>query len=158
MSATNAPGIKRIGHAVLYVSDLARSRAWYEEVLGMEAVVAPADFPGAFLSFGASDHDIALFQAGDGRRLGDQGFNHIALEIEGGLAALKVFRDRFREKQVTITGTVDHGISYGLYFLDPDGHQLELFCERARPEADRLAAFRAVGVKSTPVDLDSLTA
>ncbi len=123
----------------------------------METVIAPQGVPGAFLSFGASDHDIALFQARDVQRLGEQDLNHIALEIDGDPEALRAFRNHFLERGVTITGTVDHGISYGLYFLDPDGHQLEVFCERRRPEADRIASFRAVGVKSDPIDLDNLT-
>ena len=149
-------GIKRIGHAVLNVSDVERSRTWYETVLGMETVIPTGAFPGCFLSFGRSDHDIALFPVADGRELGEHDFNHIALEVEGGVAALRALRQRLVDQGVTITGTVDHGISYGVYFLDPDGHQLEIFCERERPEANRLEALRAVGVMATPIDLETV--
>ena len=43
------------------------------------------------------------------------------------------------------------------YFLDPDGHQLEAFMQRTPAEADQHEAFRTVGVKATPIDLDSIT-
>ena len=61
------PKIGRIGHAVLYVSDLEASSRWYRDVLGMVPVIRGETFPMAFFSFGKSDHDIALLQVSDGR-------------------------------------------------------------------------------------------
>ena len=29
-----------------------------------------------------------------------------------------------------INEVLDHGVSTGIYFFDPDGHQLEVFCQR----------------------------
>lgn len=48
--------IKEIGHAVLHVSDVDASSAWYYDLLGMEVVLAPPEFPARFLSFGRKDH------------------------------------------------------------------------------------------------------
>ena len=53
------PGIKGIGHAVLNVENLARSRAFYVDLLGMQVVTEAGAFPGCFLSFGTRDHDLA---------------------------------------------------------------------------------------------------
>jgi len=148
--------IKEIGHAVLHVSDVAASSDWYCDILGMEVVIEPASFPARFLSFGRKDHDIALFQSADIAGHGGREYNHLAFEIDGSLEDLKRFRRRLVDKDVTITGTVDHGISYGIYFLDPDGHQLEVFQQRTGPGEDPKAAFRDFGVMATPIDLEAI--
>lgn len=147
--------IKEIGHAVLHVSDVAASSDWYCDILGMEVVIASQDFPARFLSFGRKDHDLALFQAADAAAHGGREYNHLAFEIDGTLEDLKRFRRGLVDKGVTITGTVDHGISYGIYFLDPDGHQLEVFQQRTAPDDDAKAVFRGVGVMATPIDLET---
>jgi catechol-2,3-dioxygenase len=149
--------IKGIGHAVLYVSDPEASAAWYGDILGMERVIDSSRIPAIFLSFGWRDHDLALFQAPPGQSLGQQDINHLALELDTDLEGFKAFRRRLVDRGVTITGTVDHGVSYGIYFLDPDGHQLEAFMQRTPAEADQHEAFRTAGVKATPIDLDSIT-
>ncbi len=148
------PKIKEIAHAVINVSDLERSTRWYCDVLGMEVVVPASRFPGCFLSFGQRDHDIALFQS-NGSIPGGVEYNHLAFELDGDLKELKQFRQGLVQKGVTITGTVDHGISYGVYFLDPDGHQLEVFYPvPTRKEAKQ--NFKDIGPVSKPVDLDLL--
>lgn len=149
--------IREIGHAVLHVSDVAASSDWYCDILGMEVVIEASGFPARFLSFGRKDHDLALFQAGDVAAHGGREYNHLAFEIDGTLEDLKRFRRQLVEKGVTITGTVDHGISYGIYFLDPDGHQLEVFQQRTASDEDAKAAFRNVGVMATPIDIETIT-
>ena len=56
------PRIKELAHTVIYVSDLTTSRDWYCKHLGMTVVVDSPERKGSFLSFGESDHDIALFE------------------------------------------------------------------------------------------------
>jgi catechol 2,3-dioxygenase len=150
------PKIKEIGHAVLHVSDVGASSDWYCDVFGMEVVVESAAIPGHFLSFGRKDHDIGLFQKADNAESGGREYNHLAFEIDGTLEDLKRFREGLVDKGVTITGTVDHGISYGIYFLDPDGHQLEVFQQRTGPDEDPKAVFRQVGAMGTPIDLERI--
>ena len=146
--------IREIGHLILYVSDLDRSRAWYRDVLGMELVADAEILSGCFLSFGTRDHDIALIQ--DEVATATKTVHHIALRFDGDLDGLKAFHRRLLAKGVTVERTVDHGISYGVYFLDPDGHRLEVFLEQKRPEATRVEALRAVGAKSDRIDLQAL--
>ena len=150
--------IKHIAHAVLHVSDVSACSDWYCDVLGMEIVVESPHFPARFLSFGRKDHDIALFQTADIAEHSGREYNHLAFEIDGTFEDLKRFRRRLVDKGVTITGTVDHGISYGIYFLDPDGHQLEVFQQRTHADEDPKAVFRDVGVMATPIDLESIEA
>jgi catechol-2,3-dioxygenase len=148
--------IKEIGHAVLHVSDVDASTEWYCDLLGMEVVLGSSQFNANFLSFGRKDHDLALFHSADIAGHGGREYNHLAFELDGDLEDLKAFRRSLVDRDVTITGTVDHGISYGIYFLDPDGHQLEVFQQRTSPDDDALAAFKAVGAKATPIDLDAM--
>ena len=147
--------IAKIGHAVLHVSDLAASKQWYQDILGMEVVIEGEDFRGCFLSFGERDHDIALFEAPD---VPKQEFHHLAFEFDGDLDGFKGMHRHLLEGGVEITGTVDHGISYGIYFLDPDGHQLEVFFQRTAAEEDDRAAFRRSGILVTPIDIQTLPA
>lgn len=148
--------IKEIGHTVVYVSDLATSRSWYQDVLGMEVVVDSPERKGCFLSFGTRDHDIALFE--NPIASGAETINHIALKFDGNIEELAAFRQGLLDKGVQVERTVDHGISYGIYFLDPDGHCWEVFLERERSEASRLDAMRATGAMADPVDLETVDA
>ena len=148
--------IKEIGHAVLYVSDPVLSAQWYRDVLGMELVIESTQIPACFLSFGRRDHDLALFKKSSGRGFGEREYNHLAFELDGDIEDFKKFHRRLTDKGVTITATVDHGISYGVYFLDPDDHQLEVFHQRTGPGVDPKAVFRDVGVMATPIELEAI--
>ncbi len=123
------PKIRRIAHVVLYVADPEASAAWYEDVLGMKIVTRVADGPykgGLFLSFGESDHDIALFRAQPGASRGRE-FEHIGLELDSSsIDDLRRVYARFRAKNVKVQEILDHGVSVGIYFFDPDGHMLEV--------------------------------
>ena len=93
------PRINKVAHVVLNVSDVARSKVFYRDVVGMEIVSdRPDQGPAAFLSFGTQHHDIALFQAPPGSKRGELGLVHVALQLEGGLAELK---EKIRRKLLT---------------------------------------------------------
>ena len=50
----------------------------------------------------------------------------------------RIYR-KLGDKNVAIAGLGDHGISMGVYFLDPDGNEVEVFYELPRdqwPETD----------------------
>ena len=123
------PKIRRIAHVVLYVADPEASAAWYQDVLGMKIVTRIADGPckgGLFLSFGESDHDIALFRSQPGASKGRE-FEHIGLELDSSsIDDLRRVYARFRAKNVKVQEILNHGVSVGIYFFDPDGHMLEV--------------------------------
>jgi len=84
-------GVTRLNHAVLYVSDLERSVAFYRDVLGFERVpMTPDGFSGAaFLraSDSTNDHDLGLFEVGTDARpsaagRGAVGLYHLAWEVD----------------------------------------------------------------------------
>ncbi|MDQ1688615.1 MAG: hypothetical protein QOK42_1590 [Frankiaceae bacterium] len=125
--------ITRLNHAVLYVSDLERSVAFYREVLGFERVeMTPEGFAGAaFLRAGDStnDHDLGLFEVGAaaspslaGR--GAVGLYHLAWEVDT-LEALEQVADRLSAAGALV-GASDHGTTKSLYGKDPDGLEFEV--------------------------------
>ena len=148
--------IKKLGHVVLYVRDAMASADWYADVLGMDIVNRSDSIPAAFLSFNERDHDLALFGIGDRRKLGGYDLNHVSFEIDGTLDDFKTFHGKLQERGVRISGVVDHGISYGIYFFDPDGHQLEVFYQRIQPDSAAKVAFASGPVQATPIQLNDL--
>ncbi len=132
------PRIKRVAHVVLYVKDPEASARWYCAVLGMRISARVAEGPyrgGIFLSFGEHDHDLALFAATESGPRGKE-FEHIGLEVDcaGNIDALRRLYAVLLEHDVRINEVLDHGVSIGIYFFDPDGHQLEVFCQLIPPE------------------------
>jgi len=116
------------------VRDPEASARWYGEVLGMKVSARVADGPyqgGIFLSFGEYDHDIALFPASDTAPRGKE-FEHIGLQVDcdNDIDGLRRLYGWLIRKNVKIHEVLDHGVSTGVYFFDPDGHQLEVFCQR----------------------------
>lgn len=124
--------ITRLNHAVLFVSDVARSVAFYTEVLGFRVVpVAPDGFDAAFLQAPGStnDHDLGLFGVGADARpsqagRGTVGLYHLAWEVDT-LAALEGL-ERALADAGALTGASDHGTTKSLYGHDPDGLEFEL--------------------------------
>ncbi|MDX1401958.1 MAG: VOC family protein, partial [Kiloniellales bacterium] len=146
------PKMRKLGHVVLFVRDPVASGEWYRDILGMDVVVQGGQFPAVFLSVKDRDHDLALFESPQGRKLGYQDLEHISFEIEGGLDEWKRFNQLLAEKGVEVVACVDHGISYGVYFLDPDGHHVEVFCQRHADDALSKKEFARIGAIAVPVN------
>ena len=121
----------KIGHVVLKVRDLSEAEAFYTHVLGFE-VVTRFDRPrGVFLSLGVQHHDLALFEvsAAAADPADDQvGLHHVALQVES-FDALKEAHADLMRLGVRILRAVDHGTTNSIYFRDPAGNKLELYCD-----------------------------
>ena len=133
--------INKVGHVVLEVRDVEVSAKFFSEALGMELVRFEREWvrPMAFLSFGTQHHDIAMVKARDDAERGDLGLNHVAFQIDGGEAELEALRQKLVDYGVGIERFDDHGWTKGVYFFDPDGNRLEIFCEMLEPEEGRNA-------------------
>ena len=127
--------VKKVGHVVFNVRDPEASARWYKKVLGM--IETARGEGGIFLSFGEQDHDIALFAAPAGAVPSKLGLQHVGLEIEGGIEELRGLHARLLANDVAITEIADHGIAWGVYFLDPDGIELEFFARLKHGEQAR---------------------
>lgn len=132
--AAAAIQIKELGHLVLYVKDIERSRAFYRDVLGFAEL--PGGMPGmAAYSAGRTHHELLLIEVGAaaapvpaGRRLG---MYHFGLKIGDSDDELRAALTRLQEADVRIAGASDHVITHSLYIFDPDGNEIELYVDVA---------------------------
>src|SRR5688572_8077214 len=130
--------VKELGHIVLYVSDLGRSRRFYGETLGWREIT-PEDgigFPAAAFSSGRTHHELLLIEVPGappiprGRRLG---LYHFGLKIGETDDELRSARDELAAAGVRIVGATDHGVTHSLYIEDPDGNEIEIYID-VQPE------------------------
>jgi catechol 2,3-dioxygenase-like lactoylglutathione lyase family enzyme len=127
-------GVTRLNHAVLYVSDVDRSAAFYCDVLGFRKVaMTPPGMRAAFLQApdSTNDHDLGLFEVGGpapGTRPrqapGTVGLYHLAWEVDT-LATLELLAERLAAAGALV-GATDHGTTKSLYARDPDGIEFEV--------------------------------
>lgn len=112
-----------IDHIVLHCNDVARSKAFYTEILGM--AVYREDDGQVFLH--AGEQGVALFKkSGDTPLTSGNDLNHLALNVAGGT---------YETLKAELEG---HGVAVGgrpgddrcIYFRDPDGHRLQLTFRR----------------------------
>ena len=120
------PNIRRLNHAVLYVTDAQRSATFYREVLGFETVQESSDGRAVFLRAGGSDnhHDLGLFGVGVVRRSQGAGLYHLAWQVDT-IDELVEIRGRLLEAGA-LKGESDHGVSKSVYAQDPDGIEFEV--------------------------------
>jgi catechol-2,3-dioxygenase len=123
--------IRELGHVVLYVRDLERSRAFYRDVLGFREIFA-APFAAAYSS-GRTHHELLLIAVGpdaqpipQGRRVG---MYHFGLKVGDSDDELRAARDAVLAAGATLVGSSDHVVTHSLYLLDPDGNQVELYVD-----------------------------
>lgn len=122
--------IRRVGHLVLRVKDIERSKRFFQDVLGFP-VVGQNERGMVFFSTDVEDnhHMVALMPGKEGAAMPtpDQiGMQHVSFEL-GSFAELQAAWRKFKENDVPIRYTVFHGISKSIYFSDPDGNMLEVY-------------------------------
>ncbi|MBU1308020.1 MAG: fosfomycin resistance glutathione transferase [Gammaproteobacteria bacterium] len=117
-----------LNHITIAVSDLERSLAFYIELLGMKAHVRWDG--GAYLSLGA-----VWFCLSCNRPMPSLDYSHIALDIaQQDFAA---FTAKLRGAKVP-EWKQNSSEGQSLYFLDPDGHKLEVHCGSLQSRLDTL--------------------
>jgi catechol 2,3-dioxygenase len=128
--------VKELGHIVLYVRDLERSRRFYGEVLGWKEV-ARMGGQGAVFSSGRTHHELLLLEVGAGAAPiapGPRvGMYHFGLKVGETDEELREALDRLTEAGVRVNGAADHSVTHSLYIEDPDGNEIELYID-VQPE------------------------
>jgi catechol-2,3-dioxygenase len=146
-------GVFRLNHAVLYISDLDRSVAFYRDVLGFRQVpMVPNGFRAAFLQApdSTNDHDLGLFEIGaaagpSAAGRSTVGLYHLAWEVDT-LDTLEQVMASLANADALV-GTSDHGSTKSLYGRDPDGLEFEVVWLIPKDLLDEsaLAARRTIG-------------
>ncbi len=118
----------RLNHAVLYVSDLERSIAFYEQALGMDVAAREPRANAAFMRLRRSGnhHDLGLFGVGTQapRPRGSLGLYHLAWQVDT-IEDLEQARLTLANLDA-YTGESSHGATKSVYAQDPDGNELEI--------------------------------
>ena len=127
--------IRELGHIVLYVRDLERSRRFYGEVLGWDEIAGdvPLGVPAAAFTSGRTHHELLLIEVGPstapipkGRRLG---LYHFGLKVGDSDDDLREVVEHLAAHGVPINGASDHTVTHSLYISDPDGNEIELYVD-----------------------------
>jgi catechol 2,3-dioxygenase len=138
---TTTPYTTKLGHAHLKVRDLERAVAFYTSVFGLRVTEQVGEHF-AFLTDGQLHHNIALQALGEAAPAPHPygvGLYHIAFELADKSAFAHAYQ-HLRDLGVQAM-PVDHvGISWAMYFNDPDGNGLELYVD-TRHEALNLGGL-----------------
>ncbi len=122
--------VTRLNHAVLYVRDVARTREFYESVLGFKTLLWMEGKAAFFQAPGSTnDHDLGTFQIGAEAGPSEAGratvgLYHLAWEVDT-LAELRRIAGLLQERGA-LAGASDHVTTKALYAHDPDGIEFEV--------------------------------
>src|SRR5215475_14545967 len=122
---------KKVGHVVLKARDIDQAEKFYTEVLGFEVVMRLKQPRGVFFSLGDQHHDQTVLEVppgSDDPKADQVGLHHFAMQVED-FAALKDAYRILKSHDVPIVRAVDHGITKSIYFCDPAGNRIELYCD-----------------------------
>ena len=123
----------RIGHVHLTVSDLERSLKFYRDLLGFE-ITSTFENSAVFLSAGGYHQHIAL-NTWQGKEAtppppGHTGLYHFAILFPDRKELARMLK-RLYEINYPLGGASDNGVSESVYVSDPDGNNVELYCDRS---------------------------
>jgi catechol 2,3-dioxygenase len=154
--AFRLPDATHVGAVHLQVSDLQRSIAYYEEILGLRVQTATTQ-TAALAPQGGTRPLVWLHERPGARpvpRRGTFGLYHFAILLPD-RAALGRFATHLSRLPVQIR-MADHFVSEALYLSDPDGLGIEVYADR--PRATWRHHDRQLTMTTDPLDMRDLIA
>jgi catechol-2,3-dioxygenase len=142
----------RLGHVAIEVADLARSIAFYRDLIGAVPVSRDERHHVVLLRTSNSDrfHDLALHEV-QGRVRGAGGAAHFAWEVSD-RAALLSARQALAD-QNAMRWAADFGMAQSVFGSDPDGNAVEITWVRPQAEWQR---FEREGAQFQPLSPETL--
>jgi len=121
-------------HAVLLVRDMEEMLDFYTKVLGFEITDRGA-LPGTdgseivFMSQADTDHHQLAFSSGERDEHPPNSVQHLAFRVDS-LDDVKAMDARLEEDgRVDKRLPMTHGNTWSIYFADPEGNGIEVFCD-----------------------------
>jgi len=142
-----------VGAVSLTVSDLDRSRTFYERAIGLR----PTELDDGTVAFGVAGERPLVELRGDSSapRLNRRtpGLYHLAILVPTRLD-LAFALARLAETRWPLDGASDHLVSEALYLSDPDGNGIEIYRDRPRAEWTRVGD--QLQMSTLPLDLNDV--
>ncbi len=142
----------KLGHIVLKVRDAGASRDFYTRTLGLKVAHEDLEQGMVFLSFGQEHHELALFQlaTGEAPRATQPGLHHTAWKLRS-FEELQAAHRELKAMGVPVEATIEHNVTRSVYFPDPDGNRVELYCDMVE---NGFETMRTLGPKRLPLNLE----
>jgi catechol 2,3-dioxygenase len=145
-----------VGTVTLRASDVGLQRSFYEAGIGLTKT---AEEHGVAELSGAEGHPLIRLDAtrsagAEPVRTPHTGLFHTAFRYPD-RASLAMAVARTAELAREFQGASDHGVSEAVYFADPEGNGVELYCDRRFDEWPDAEGGR-VGMFTAPLDLPAL--
>ena len=125
-----------LGHLVMRVREMDRSLDFYTRVMGL-TIMERSPSGTVFMSANTEkSHELAIRAIGISAGAPDNslvGQAHMAWQMES-FEDLQELYFRLKENDVRIQVVRDHGISLGVYLLDPDDNEIEVYYELPKSE------------------------
>jgi catechol 2,3-dioxygenase len=125
MSQELAP---RLSHVGLYVTDVPKMIDFYTRVLGFVVSDAAEDGRINFLSRNPSDHHQVVLVRGRATDLDTQMVQQVSFNV-GTLANVQRAYRKVRDAGCQNIDPICHGNAWSVYFRDPEGNRIEMFCD-----------------------------
>jgi catechol 2,3-dioxygenase len=146
---------RKLGHVVLKVRDAQKSKDFYMRALGLKLAHEDLERGAVFLSFGEQHHDLALFEPVTGAPPDrtQPGLHHTAWQL-GSFEELQAAHRELKAMGFAVESTVEHNVTRSVYFPDPDGNRVELYCDMVE---DGFESMRRLGPKRDALDIETGT-
>jgi catechol 2,3-dioxygenase len=144
---------RKLGHIVLRVRDAQRSKDFYVRTLGLKVAHEDRTRGTVFLSLGDQHHDLALFEPAH-REAADPthaGLHHSAWQV-GSFEELQAAYRELTAMGIKVESTVEHNVTRSVYFPDPDGNRVELYCDMVERGFE---AMQTLGPRRAPIDMET---
>ncbi len=145
MSSATKPKLGNFNHTSIPVRDLEQSKRFYVEVLGGENV---RDLAKGFAEVTLGGATVGLAEREEGWTGRDAEYPHNAFTMDP--ESFYPFIENLKAHRVPIHEPwTRHGIEALMYFRDPSGNLMELYCPEGLKDADKLPRSSKAGGKMT---------